>query len=132
MDILRVLSSPDLEVRKKTLDLVFEVVNTRNIHEVVMILKKEITKTHTEESPTDDSGNYRQILVRTLHACSVKFPDVAESVAPVLMEFLGDSNEQAALDVLVFVREAVQRFPNLKPVILDKLLETFSQIKSLK
>ena len=48
------------------------------------------------------------------------------------MEFLGDSNEQAALDVLVFVREAVQRFPNLKPVIVEKLLETFSQIKSLK
>jgi coatomer subunit beta len=48
------------------------------------------------------------------------------------MEFLGDSNEQAALDVLVFVREAVQRFPDLKPVIIEKLLETFSQIKSLK
>ncbi|CAB3998662.1 coatomer subunit beta-like [Paramuricea clavata] len=132
MDILRVLASPDLEVRKKTLDLVLEIMNTRNIHEVVMVLKKEITKTHTEESTTEDSGNYRQILVRTLHACSVKFPDVAESVVPVLMEFLGDSNEQAALDVLVFVREAVQRFPDLKPLIVEKLLETFSQIKSLK
>ena len=87
MDILRVLASPDLEVRKKTLDLVLEVVNTRNIHEVVMILKKEITKTHTEESVTEDSGNYRQILVRTLHACSVKFPDVAESVVPVVSIF---------------------------------------------
>ena len=84
MDILRVLVSPDLEVRKKTLDLVLEVVNSRNIGEVVMILKKEITKTHTEESNTEDSGNYRQILVRTLHACSVKFPDVAESVVPVV------------------------------------------------
>ena len=48
------------------------------------------------------------------------------------MEFLGDSNEHAAFDVLVFVREAVERFPNLKPVIVEKLLETFSQIKSLK
>ena len=48
------------------------------------------------------------------------------------MEFLGDSNEQAAFDVLVFVREAVERFPNLKPVIVEKLLETVSQIKSLK
>lgn len=84
MDILRVLASTDLEVRKKTLDLVLEVVNSRNIHEVVLILKKEITKTHTDESTTEDSGNYRQILVRTLHACSVKFPDVAESVVPVV------------------------------------------------
>lgn len=84
MDILRVLASPDLEVRKKTLDLVLDVVTLRNIHEVVMILKKEITKTHTEDGVAEDSGNYRQILVRTLHACSVKFPDVAESVVPVV------------------------------------------------
>ena len=84
MDILRVLASPDLEVRKKTLDLVLEVVNSRNVHEVVMVLKKDITKTHTEESASEDSGNYRQILVRTLHACSVKFPDIAESVVPVV------------------------------------------------
>lgn len=34
MDILRVLSSPDLEVRKKTLDLVLDLVTLRNIEEV--------------------------------------------------------------------------------------------------
>ena len=34
MDILRVLSSTDLEVRKKTLDLVMELVTLRNIEEV--------------------------------------------------------------------------------------------------
>ena len=34
MDILRVLSSPDLEVRKKTLTLVLDLVTSRNIEEV--------------------------------------------------------------------------------------------------
>ena len=34
MDILRVLTSPDLEVRKKTLSLVLELVNSRNVEEV--------------------------------------------------------------------------------------------------
>ncbi|EDO47944.1 predicted protein, partial [Nematostella vectensis] len=48
------------------------------------------------------------------------------------MEFLGDSNEQAALDVLVFVREAIQRFEQLKPVIMEKLMENFHMIKSVK
>lgn len=48
------------------------------------------------------------------------------------MEFLGDSNEQAAFDVLVFVREAVQRFEQLKPVIMEKLLENFHTIKTVK
>ena len=39
MDILRVLSSPDLEVRKKTLQLVLDLVTSRNIHEVWERLK---------------------------------------------------------------------------------------------
>ena len=34
MDILRVLSSPSLEVRKKTLGLVLDLVNSRNVEEV--------------------------------------------------------------------------------------------------
>lgn len=34
MDLLRVLSSPDLEVRKKTLDLALELVSPGNIEEV--------------------------------------------------------------------------------------------------
>ena len=45
MDILRVLSSPDLEVRRKTLSLAMELVTSRNIEEMVLILKKEINKT---------------------------------------------------------------------------------------
>ena len=34
MDILRVLSSPDLEVRKKSLQLVMDLVTLRNVEEV--------------------------------------------------------------------------------------------------
>lgn len=34
MDILRVLSSPDLEVRKKTLQLALDLVSSRNVEEV--------------------------------------------------------------------------------------------------
>ena len=49
-----------------------------------------------------------------------------------LIEFLSDQNELAAADVLVFVREATQRFEPLRPVIIAKLLDTFPSIKSLK
>jgi len=48
------------------------------------------------------------------------------------MEFLSDTNELAAMDVLVFVREAMARFDTLRPVILEKLLETFSGIRGVK
>lgn len=48
------------------------------------------------------------------------------------MEFLSDSNEAPAADVLEFVREAVQRFDNLRTLIVEKMLEVFHAIKSVK
>ena len=40
MDILRVLAAPDCEVRKKTLSLVLDLVSSRNIEDIVLVLKK--------------------------------------------------------------------------------------------
>ena len=131
MDVLRVLSSPDLEVRRKTLSLAMELVTSRNIEEMVLILKKEINKTQGSVEQ-EDTGKYRQLLVRTLHSACIKFPDVASTVIPLLMEFLSDTNEMAAMDVLIFVREAMSRFENLRPIIIEKLLEAFSGIRGVK
>ncbi|XP_037938830.1 coatomer subunit beta [Teleopsis dalmanni] len=130
MDILRVLASPDIEVRRKTLALAMDLVSSRNIGEMVLVLKKEVSKTHNIEH--EDTGKYRQLLVRTLHSCSIKFPDVAGNVIPVLVEFLSDTNELAAADVLIFIREAIQKFPQLRKLIIERLLESFLQIKSSK
>ncbi|KAK6637472.1 Coatomer subunit beta [Polyplax serrata] len=131
MDILRVLSSPDLEVRKKTLNLAMDLVSSRNIEEMVLVLKKEVTKTHNVVEH-EDTGKYRQLLVRTLHSCCIKFPDIAATVIPVLIEFLSDTNELAATDVLIFIREAIHKFENLRPLIIEKLIESFTSIKSVK
>ncbi|KAK9497790.1 hypothetical protein O3M35_003713 [Rhynocoris fuscipes] len=95
------------------------------------MLKKEVTKTHnlTEH---EDTGRYRQLLVRTLHCCCMKFPDIAASVIPVVMEFLSDNGELASYDVLVFVREAIHKFEHLRPLIIQRLLEVFRSIKSVR
>lgn len=37
MDILRVLTTPDLEVRKKTLQLALDLVSSRNVEEVCAV-----------------------------------------------------------------------------------------------
>lgn len=109
MDILRVLSSPALEVRKKTLGLVLDLVNSRNVEEVklltmfclgggidngvwlqvVMVLKKEVMNSSNGsggESSVDnkDLASYRQCLVRTLHSCSIRFTSVAPAVVPLV------------------------------------------------
>ena len=130
MDILRILASTDIEVRRKTLTLAMELVSSRNIEEMVLVLKKEVAKTHNIEH--EDTGKYRQLLVRTLHSCSIKFPDVAPAVIPALTEFLSDTNELASADVLIFIREAIEKFPTLRPLIVEKLLEAFPLIKSTK
>jgi predicted Zn-ribbon and HTH transcriptional regulator len=49
MEILRVLSSPDLDVRRKALELALEMVSSKNVEEVVMLLKKELSKTVDEQ-----------------------------------------------------------------------------------
>lgn len=48
-----------------------ELVSSRNIQEMVLVLKKEVTKTHNV-GEHEDTGKYRQLLVRTLHSCCIK------------------------------------------------------------
>ena len=49
------------------------------------MLKKELSNTESaEDSETVDVSGYRQLLVQTLHQCSVKFSSVAPSVVPVV------------------------------------------------
>lgn len=59
---------------------------------------------------------YRQLLIQSIHVCAVKFSEVAASVVHALMEFLGDSNNPSALDVVAFVR-CVLSLHGVKPAL---------------
>lgn len=49
------------------------------------MLKKELSNTeNAEDSETVDVSGYRQLLVQTMHQCSVKFSSVAPIVVPVV------------------------------------------------
>lgn len=50
---------------------------------------------------------YRQLLIQSIHSCAIKFSEVAANVVYVLMDFLGDSNNPSAVDVISFVRYAM-------------------------
>ncbi|PWN44690.1 putative SEC26 [Ceraceosorus guamensis] len=133
MDLLRVLSSPDMDVRRKALNISLDMVSSRNVEEVVQFLKKELQKT-VEGAGTGFEKNieYRQLLIQSIHTCAINFSEVASSVVHVLMEFLGDSSNPSAVDVIAFVREVVEKFPSLRSSIVEKLLQTFGDIKSGK
>lgn len=128
MDVLRALTSPNMDIRKKTLDIAMDLITSRNIDEVVMVLKKEVMKTQNKE--LDKGPEYRQLLVQAIHSCAVKFPDVAGNVIHLLMDFLGDTNTASALDVVFFVREIMETNRKLRASILERLLDSYNQIRS--
>ncbi|XP_050384402.1 coatomer subunit beta-1-like isoform X2 [Argentina anserina] len=128
MDVLRALSSPNPDIRRKTLDIVLDLITPGNIDEVVMMLKKEVVKTQGAE--LEKNGEYRQMLVQAIYSCAVKFPEVASTVVHPLMDFLGDSNVASATDVAIFVREIIETNPKLRVSIITRLLDTFYQIRS--
>ncbi|KAJ9184150.1 hypothetical protein P3X46_007920 [Hevea brasiliensis] len=130
MDVLRALSSPNLDIRRKTLDIVLELITPRNINEVVLMLKKEVVKTQNGE--LEKNGEYRQMLIQAIHSCAIKFPEVASTVVHLLMDFLGDSNVASAIDVVVFVREIIETNPKLRVSIITRLLDTFYQIRAAR
>ncbi|XWS26103.1 hypothetical protein CRYUN_Cryun26dG0002000 [Craigia yunnanensis] len=130
MDVLRALSSPNLDIRRKTLDIVLDLITPRNINEVVLMLKKEVVKTQSGE--LEKNGEYRQMLIQAIHSCAIKFPEVASTVVHLLMDFLGDSNVASAIDVVVFVREIIETNPKLRVSIITRLLDTFYQIRAAR
>ncbi|CAA3019609.1 coatomer subunit beta-1-like [Olea europaea var. sylvestris] len=130
MDILRALSSPNLDIQRKTLDIVLELITPRNVNEVVLNLKKEVMKTQSGE--LEKNGEYRQMLIQAIHSCAIKFPEVASIVVHLLMDFLGDNNVASAMDVVIFVREIIETNPKLRVSIVTRLLDTFYQIRAAR
>lgn len=130
MEILRVLSSPDIDVRKKALEIALEMVSSKNVEEVVLLLKKELSKTVDQEF--EKNSEYRQLLIHSIHQCAVKFSEVAASVVELLMDFIADFNNTSAVDVINFVKEVVEKFPNLRPAIVHRLVETLNEVRAGK
>jgi len=128
MDILRGLASPNMDIRTKTLTIALELVTPTNISEVVMVFKKEMNRTQSETF--ENANEYRRVLVKAIHSCAVKFPDVAHDVVYVLLDFIGDDDIDSACEVANFVREVVQTYPQMRHSILEKLISSFDQIQA--
>ncbi|OQO04948.1 hypothetical protein B0A48_07966 [Cryoendolithus antarcticus] len=130
MEILRVLSSPDLDVRRKSLELAMDMVSSKNVEEVVLLLKKELSKTVDEQY--EKNNEYRSLLIHSIHQCAIKFSEVAQSVVGLLMEFIADFNNASAVDVITFVKEVVEKFPKLRSSIVERLVATLGEVRAGK
>ncbi|KAM6498891.1 coatomer protein [Amanita muscaria] len=130
MDVLQVLSSADMEVRRKAMNIVLSMTSSRNVEEVVQFLKKQLQK--TQEADFEKASEYRQLLIQSIHVLAIRFSEIAAMVVHALMDFLSDTNNPSALDVVSFVREVVEKFPQLRQTITNKLTHTLTEIKSGK
>eukprot|EP00906_Rhabdomonas_costata_P026571 RCo037862 len=130
MDLLRTLSSPNMDIRRKILDLCLTLVSERNVEKVVQFLKKEVVKAQAEtDGDRQANQEYRQMLVRSIHQCTVKHPSVAHLILPVLSDYIVE-NSPSAVDVVLFIREIVQKQPALREEVLAKLVSLFTTIAS--
>jgi len=127
MDLLRALSSPNPDICKKVLDVTMDIVSAKNVEEVVNTLKREVAKTAQEDSNVNEvkGAIYRGMLIHTIHGCAVRFPQVAESVVLVLMDFL---STDGGMQVIIFVRAIIEQYPPIRSAILPKLLSVLDSI----
>ncbi|KAJ9132038.1 Coatomer subunit beta [Coniochaeta hoffmannii] len=130
MEVLRVLSSADIDVRRKALSIALDMVSSKNVEEVVLLLKKELSKTVDQEY--EKNTEYRQLLIHSIHQCAIKFSEVAASVVDLLMDFIADFNNTSAVDVINFVKEVVEKFPKLRAPIVSRLVDTLSEVRAGK
>lgn len=106
-----------------------DIVTSRNVSEVVATLKREVTKTAEDDANTSEAKGsyYRGMLIRAIHGCAVRFPQVAESVVQVLMDFL---STDGGMQVIIFVRAIIEQYPPLREPILTKLLSSLDEIQN--
>lgn len=72
------------------------------------------------------------MLVHSIHQCAIKFSEIAASVVGLLMDFIADFNSASAVDVINFVKEVVEKFPKLRPQIVDRLVSILSEVRAGK
>lgn len=130
LDILRILSCQDIDVRKKALNVTLQLISSRNVEDVVKLLKKELQRTSSLNE--DKTAEYRQILINGIHQLAVKFVEVATNVIDLLLESMVDLNTTSAYEVIVLVKEVVEKFPHLRQPIISKLIEVLPLLKSGK
>lgn len=127
LEILRILSSPDIDIKKRAIEISLELISSRNVDDVLKLLKKELTK--TIDSDADKSVEYRQLLISAIHQTAINFVQVAASVVDLLLDFLPELPTSSAAEILSFIKEVVEKFPELRSPIIQRLLISLDSIR---
>lgn len=128
MDVLLVLSTPDLNVRKTTLKLALKLVSSSTVKQVLKLLKTELANSFKQNY--DSSDQYRSALIETIRQLASTFNESAGDVVNLLLEFLGDLDSESSLNVVNYVKEVVDLHPDKRASVLDGLMHSVHAIRS--
>jgi len=131
MDVFRALSCPSLEVRKKVMEICLSnLITQRNVKDIVGLLKKEVAKTLGYEAQSSEGNTeYRRLLIRALHSITSAFSDQAQSVMFLLMDFLTESDQNTCTEVVMFLRELIATYPDMREPILQRLADNIPDVQ---
>lgn len=134
LDLLRILSSPDLDVKQTTLKLVLGLVDLKNVEHVVHFFKKELVRALSDdaESSADHSAEYKQLVIQTINSISLQYVDALMEVVDLMLDLLPRLQSQAAYDVVVFVKDVIEKFPQKREYVLAKLVSALAGSRSGK
>ncbi len=129
MDVLKVITTPNLEIRRRALALAMALVTSSQVEEMVAFLRKELDRLIATESPAP-TDPYRKLLFECLRRLAVKYPTVVSAVSAVLLPFLSDPATQVGLDAMAFVREVMDEHPTLRSALLHRIISSLDTIQT--
>ncbi|VDQ04030.1 unnamed protein product [Trichobilharzia regenti] len=136
MDIVQIINASDMEVRQKALDLTMDLVTAQLIKACstntrASATTSDSTKTPGEEEQNSDESVYRYSLVHTIYDISLRFPEILPTIVPTICDILTYeeiNDTRAANEACRFLREIMERFPDKKADVLEKLMQVFPSI----
>ncbi|EEB08830.1 coatomer beta subunit [Schizosaccharomyces japonicus yFS275] len=118
-ELLRLLSTDDEDVCKKTLDIIMGLLSTRNVQEVLTHLQKELVKSAMN---SERGEAHRRAFTDAIHSCAILFPPMASSAIQSLLNNVSEFKNESVASVVSFVKEVMEKFPDLRSPIIRKLL----------
>lgn len=128
MDVLLVLPTQDIAVRKTALDLALKLVSNRTVEQVLRLLKKELANSIGQQY--DSADEYRHAIVDTIDNIALRFKEFAGEVVGLLLEFIGELSSASALEVMTFVKEFLELHTEKRESIVTQLVESLPSIHS--
>ena len=124
MELMALLRTPSSEIRRTLLDLVAGLVSERNVGDVMSFLKSEMVRCASDTDAL--AKEYREMLIRSIHALAVKYPEVADTVVLLLLDYL---NSESGVSILTLVKEMLFSHKDLVAPVLQKLVDVLPSLE---